>query len=198
VDHVIPLQTGSTLTQDGGKKMPHSRTGTATTGLLTATFHNLESAERAYQYLLDRGYSSDDITVMMSDETRAKHFPAGERVTTELGNKAAAGGLTGAAIGGTAGAIAGALAAAATIAIPGIGFVIAGPIAAALAGLGVGGAAGGILGALVGAGIPEERARTYEADIKAGNIVLVVTPRNELDAEIIERDWAPLAVTILH
>jgi hypothetical protein len=178
------------------EKMPHSRT--ATTGLLTATFHSLDSAERAYQYLLDRGYSSDDISIMMSDETRAKHFPAGTKTTTEFGNKAAEGGLTGAAIGGTAGAIAGALAAAATIAIPGLGFVIAGPVAAALAGLGAGGAAGGIIGALVGAGIPEERARSYEADIKGGNIVLVVTPRNELDGEIIERDLAPYAASILH
>ncbi len=178
--------------------MPHSRTGTATAGLLTATFHNLDSAERAYQYLLDRGYTSDEITVMMSDDTRKKHFVSGERVKTNIGNKAAEGGLTGAAIGGTAGAIAATLAAAATLAIPGLGFVIAGPVAAALAGLGAGGAAGGIIGALVGAGIPEERAKTYEADIKAGNIVLVVVPRNELDAEIIERDWAPYAVTILH
>jgi uncharacterized membrane protein len=143
--------------------------------MLTATFRDLDSAERAYQYLIDRGYSKDDISVLMSDGTRANSLPSGVVVETETGNKAAAGGVTGAALGGTAGAI-----------------------AAALAGLGVGGAAGGLIGALVGAGIPEEHAKIYEKDIREGNIVLVVMPRNELDAQIIERDWSGYALNIHH
>ncbi len=64
---------------------------------------------------------------------------------SELGNKAAEGAGVGGAIGGTVGAIAAAIAAIGTsLVLPGLGLVIAGPIAAALAGAGAGaGAAGG-------------------------------------------------------
>jgi len=52
--------------------------------------------------------------------------------------------------------------------------VIAGPIAAALAGAGAGAATGGVIGALIGAGIPEYRAKVYEAGILGGGILLGV------------------------
>ena len=52
-----------------------------------------------------------------------------------------------------------------TIAVPGLGLVVAGPIAAALAGAGAGAAAGGLIGAMVGAGIPEDRgAKEYKRE----------------------------------
>ena len=101
----------------------------------------------------------------------------------------AEGGLTGAAVGGTVGAIAGALAMAGTLAIPGVGIVLAGPLAAALAGLGAGAAAGGLVGTLIGAGIPEEHAKLYEADLKNGGILVAVKPRSEEDAAYFEREW---------
>jgi hypothetical protein len=88
------------------------------------------------------------------------------------------------------GAIAGVIAAIGTsIAIPGLGLVIAGPIAAGLAGAGVGGITGGVIGALVGSGIPEARARLYESGIKEGNIVMGVKPRNDEEAEFLEENW---------
>ncbi|MDX5345770.1 MAG: hypothetical protein LPJ89_01900, partial [Hymenobacteraceae bacterium] len=84
---------------------------------------------------------------------------------------------------GTLGAIIGAVAAIGTsVAIPGLGLVVAGPLAAGLAGAGAGGLTGGLLGALVGAGIPEERAKVYETGIKEGNIVLAFRPHNADDA----------------
>jgi hypothetical protein len=165
-------------------------TDTARTDMLTGTFRDRESAELAYRSLADRGYSKDDVTVLMSDDTRKRHFSTDTTVETDLGNKAAEGGVTGATIGGVAGAIVGVLAAAGTLAIPGLGVVIAGPLAAGLAGLGAGGAAGGLLGALIGAGIPEDRAKLYEGDIKSGGIVLGVTPRNEDDATHFHREWS--------
>lgn len=73
--------------------------------------------------------------------------------------------------------------------IPGLGLVIAGPIAAGLAGAGAGSITGGIIGALVGSGIPEARAKLYESGIKEGNIVIGVKPRNEEDARYLENNW---------
>ncbi len=92
-------------------------------------------------------------------------------------------------MGGTVGAIAGVLAVAGTLAIPGLGIVLAGPVAAGLAGLGAGAATGGLIGALVGAGIPEERAKTYQTDIEKGGIVVGVKPRSADDATHFEKEW---------
>jgi hypothetical protein len=73
--------------------------------LLTGTFRDRESAEQAYNSLTSRGYTKDDINVIMSDDTRKRHFSE-TTVTTDLGTKVTAGGLTGATVGGTVGAIA--------------------------------------------------------------------------------------------
>jgi uncharacterized protein (TIGR02271 family) len=128
---------------------------------------------------------------MMSDETRQKHYAEGSGgADTELGNKAMEGTAAGSGIGGTVGAIIGAIAAIGTsIALPGLGLVIAGPIAGALIGAGAGGITGGLLGALIGSGIPEETAAEYETGIKAGGTVLGVTPRSAEDAAFFEREW---------
>jgi len=157
--------------------------------MLTGMFRDRESAERAYDSLNSRGYSQDDINLMMSDETRKRHFENTDR-DTDLGNKALEGAGTGSAIGGTAGAVIGAIAAIGTaIAIPGLGLVVAGPLAAGLAGAGAGGLTGGIVGALIGSGIPEDRAKHYETGIKDGGIVMGVHPRNQEDADYLENEW---------
>jgi len=158
-------------------------------GLLTGMFRDRESTENAYKTLQERGYAKDDISLVMSDETRNKHF-SGDVEDTEIGTKAAEGAGKGSAIGSTVGAIAGVIAAIGTsLIIPGLGIVIAGPIAAGLAGAGAGGITGGIIGALVGSGIPEARAKLYESGIKNGNIVLGVNPRSGEDAQFFENNW---------
>jgi len=48
---------------------------------------------------------------------------------------------------------------------------------------------GGLIGALVGAGIPEDRAKLYESDIKNGGIVMIISARTPEDAEYFEREW---------
>ncbi|GAA0878379.1 hypothetical protein GCM10009119_13470 [Algoriphagus jejuensis] len=153
-------------------------------------FRDRESTENAYNTLHDRGYSSDDINLIMSDETRNTHYSGDISEKTEIGTKAAEHAGKGSAIGGTIGAIAGVIAAIGTsVAIPGLGVLIAGPIAAGLAGAGAGGLAGGIIGALVGSGIPEARAKLYESGIKEGNVVISVTPKNDEDAEYLRENW---------
>jgi hypothetical protein len=152
-------------------------------------FSDRESAERAYATLHERGYTKDDVNVIMSDDTRKKHF-SDDHKKTELGTKAMEGLGTGSAIGGTLGAIAGVVAAIGTsIVLPGLGLVIAGPIAAGLAGAGAGGITGGLIGALVGWGIPEDRARRYESGLKSGKIVMGVHPRTDEDARHFETTW---------
>ncbi len=157
--------------------------------ILTGMFADRESTESAYNTLHERGYSKDDINLVMSDETRKKHY-SDENDHSELGTKAAESAGTGSAIGGTLGAIAGIIAAIGTsVVIPGLGLIIAGPIAAGLAGAGAGGIAGGLIGALVGSGIPEDRAKVYESGIKNGHVVMGVHPRNDDDAAYFEKTW---------
>jgi uncharacterized protein (TIGR02271 family) len=158
--------------------------------ILTGIFRDRESAECAFKALSGRGYSKDDVNVMMSDETRDKHYGGGAGVETELGTKALEGAGAGSAIGGTAGAIIGAvLAAGTTLALPGLGLLVAGPIAGALMGAGAGGITGGLIGTLIGYGIPEERVKAYEAGIRAGGTVLSVRPRSAEDSAYLEERW---------
>ena len=44
------------------------------------------------------------------------------------------------------------------------------------------------MGTLVGAGIPEDRAKVYETDLKHGGIVLGVKPR-DADVLYLENEW---------
>lgn len=168
--------------------MAESTTREQRSKMVTGMFRDRDSAENAYRSLTNRGYTKDDVNVMMSDDTRKRHF-SDKDDDTELGNKALEGAATGAGIGGTLGAIIAGLAAVGSLAIPGVGLVVAGPIAAALAGLGAGGAVGGIIGALVGAGIPGERAKVYEKGINEGGIVMGINPRSDEDADYIEQEW---------
>ena len=158
--------------------------------MMTGMFRDRTSAESAYSSLRDRGYTDDEINVMMSDKTRDSWFGDDNPTDSELGNKALEGTGAGAAIGGTLGAIVGGIAAVGTsLAIPGLGLIVAGPIAAALAGAGAGGAIGGLAGALIGWGIPEEHAKTYEKGIAEGGTVIGVTPREDADADYFENEW---------
>jgi hypothetical protein len=157
--------------------------------IMTSSFRDRESAERAYDAVVARGYKNDEIHVLMSDATRKRLFVKdGEK--TSMGNNALKGAGVGGAVGGAVGAtLMGIAAAAATVTLPGIGLLIAGPLAGALAGGAAGAAAGGLLGVLVGAGIPAERAKVYETELKEGGIVLGVKPRNDLDAHYFESEW---------
>ena len=63
--------------------------------MVTGLFPDRESAESAYGSLTSRGYGEKDVNLVMSDETRNKHFAVDNR-ETELGNKALKGAGTGA------------------------------------------------------------------------------------------------------
>src|SRR5205823_12747858 len=107
---------------------------------------------------------------------------AGSKVKEGMG----VGGAIGTAVGAT---VAGLAAVGSNLAIPGLGLVIAGPIAAALAGGGAGAVTGGLIGALVGAGITEQNARAYEEALRHGGVAIGVTPRNDDHASDIKKKF---------
>jgi hypothetical protein len=124
-------------------------------------------AEDAVDRLVANGFASDNISVLLPDNTSSRQFA--HQKNTKAPEGTATGATTGGVIGGTLGLLAGIGA----IAIPGVGpFIAAGPIMGTLAGIGAGGAAGGLLGALIGAGIPEYEAKRFEGRIKEGGVLL--------------------------
>jgi hypothetical protein len=140
--------------------------------------------EQGVDALLDEGFRSEDISVLLPDNVGTKDF-AHEKHT-----KAPEGAATGAGAGAVVGGTLGLLAGVGALAIPGVGpFIAAGPILGALGGIGAGGVAGGIIGGLVGMGIPEYEAKRYEGLIKGGGVLLSVHCDNS--------DWEKRANTVL-
>jgi hypothetical protein len=147
-------------------------------------YRDRRDAESAVDALLDAGFRSEDISVLLPDNVGTKDF-AHEK-NTKAPEGATTGATTGAVVGGTLGLLAGIGA----LAIPGLGpFIAAGPIMGALAGAGTGGVVGGVVGALVGMGIPEYEAKRYEGMIKEGKVLLSVHCDNS--------DWVKRAKDLL-
>jgi hypothetical protein len=149
-------------------------------------YTSADQAERAVNVLIDDGFPSQDVSVLMPDQRSTREFA--HHKDTKAPEGATAGAAAGGALGGTLGVLVGL----GTLAIPGLGpLLAAGPIVAGLAGLGAGGAVGGFIGALAGMGIPEYEARRYEGHVKNGGILLSVhceTPGEILRAREILTD----------
>jgi hypothetical protein len=159
-------------------------------GFIAGLFNDHKSAERAYQAAAESGYRDDEINVIMSEQTRNQHYGNNPILETTIGNKAAEGAAIGGAIGGALGAMMAAVAAVGTtLVLPGIGFVIAGPIAAAIAGAGAGGVSIGLVGALIGWGIPNHHLKVYQQDIRQGSILIAVEPKSDQDLAKLKEDW---------
>jgi hypothetical protein len=146
---------------------PLSSTGTPLT--VFGVYGDREKLESAVEKLKDEGFRNDDISVVFPDQGRTQRF------AVEHNTKAPEGASVGGGTGLVAGGILGWLAGIGTLAIPGIGpLLAAGPIVAALAGAGVGGAVGGLAGGLVGLGMPELEAKRYEKEIREGRMLVSV------------------------
>ena len=156
--------------------------------ILTAVVRDRNDATKTFDWLQRHGYSSSDINIMMSEQTRATFKDNGKEGKIKASDKGmegvAAGGTIGTAVGATVGAI---LAIGTSVAVPGLGLVVAGPIIAGLAGGGAGAVAGGAVGGLVGLGIPESNAKAYEEALKTGGVVFGVVPHSNEDATEIKK-----------
>lgn len=134
-----------------------------------AIFQSRSAVDSTVDALKNAGFRNSDISVLFPDKDGTREF-AHEKAT-KAPEGATTGGTSGAVIGGTLGWLAGI----GSLAIPGVGpLIAAGPIMAALAGAGIGGAVGGLTGALVGMGIPEYEAKRYEGLVKDGGILMSV------------------------
>lgn len=132
-------------------------------------YASAEQTERAVNSLIQDGFASQDVSVLMPDQSSSREFA--HHKDTKAPEGVTAGATAGGVVGGTLGVLVGL----GTLAIPGLGpLLAAGPIVAGLAGLGAGGTVGGFIGALVGMGIPEYEARRYEGQVKDGGILLSV------------------------
>ena len=130
-------------------------------------FNQVEAAEKAVKVLREKGFTENEISIIAKDEgkTRKRDMEVGGDFGAEQNI------ADGTAWGGALGGLAGILAGVGTLAIPGIGpIVAAGPLAGALSGAVTGGVAGG----LIDLGIPEERGQEYEQKLKAGGILAVI------------------------
>ena len=140
--------------------------------------------ENAVDELKAAGFRNTDISVLFPENVGTKEF------AHEKDTKAPEGTTTGVVTGGVIGGALGWLAGIGSLAIPGVGpLIAAGPIIGALTGIGAGGVIGGIAGALIGMGIPEYEAKRYEGRIQKGSILLSVHSDNS--------DWTSKAKTIL-
>lgn len=137
-------------------------------GVVVHSYRSEDEAERAVRMLTDAGFTADNISIVAKDRGRA------ERVADDTGEDVATGAGIGAATGGVLGGLAGLLVGATALTIPGIGIVIAGPLAAILGGAGLGAVGGGLAGALAGLGVSEEDAEQYQQRFEAGEILVVV------------------------
>jgi hypothetical protein len=150
-------------------------TATEPQTVLIGTFADRARAERFVEALRRAGFRDEQIGVAT---------PGGEAPGSEAGDAALAGALTG----GTMGALAGLTLAAAGL-LPGVGAVLAGGLlAGSLGGAAVGATAGGLLAGLIALGLPEEQARHYEGQLKAGRtLVAVKAPARAAEALAILR-----------
>jgi len=153
-------------------------TATHNTNMISGVFRDRTKASQAYNWLGQNGYTSNEINVLMSDESRT-HYSAETGSPIKPGDHGVEGVATGGTIGTVIGATLGAIAAIGTsVLVPGLGIVVAGPLVAALAGGGAGAVTGGLVGGLIGLGVPESNASAYEKVLKEGGVVIGVTPRD--------------------
>jgi uncharacterized membrane protein len=133
--------------------------------LVLGLFSDSKLAGDAIAQLKGQGYG-DEISVVSKDGSDTTAHTIDEPV--------ADGAATGAAVGGVMAGAAALLAGATSLVLPGVGLLVAGPLATALTSAAAGAATGGIVGTLVDAGIPDNTAQEYENRISAGETLVAV------------------------
>ena len=158
------------------------------TRTISRMYDTRAAAEAVVRDLETSGIRHDDISLVASDrtgESAASSGGVGDQSTNEGASTGAGAGATvGTVLGGAAGLLAGL----GTLAIPGVGPVVAaGWLVAALSGAGVGAAAGAVAGGLTGsltrAGVPENEAHVYAEGVRRGGSLVTVRAEEPQAAE---------------
>jgi hypothetical protein len=155
------------------ENMSHDTPASSPQGLknfvVLGIFRSRHDLEKAVSTLQANGFRNADVSALMPSPEALRDLV--HQARTKAPEGATIGMAAGALVGGTLGWLVGA----GSLALPGLGpLVAAGPIVSALAGIGAGSAVGGLAGGLVGLGIPEYEATRYEGQIREGGILLTV------------------------
>jgi hypothetical protein len=144
-----------------------------------AVVSNAVQAEAVVDQLRLAGFANHDVSVLFPDVEGSQEFAHAKST------KAPEGAVIGASAGGLLGGMAGWLLGIGTLALPGVGpLIAAGPIFAALGGVAIGGTAGGLSGALAGLGFPEYEAKLFAGKLQDGNILLAAHAENDREIRI--------------
>ncbi|MCU1283782.1 MAG: hypothetical protein JWO13_132 [Acidobacteriales bacterium] len=126
-------------------------------------------AEQVVEQLKDAAFTSQDISVIMPDNSGTKFL------SPEFSSKAPEGAVAGAGTGVVLGGVLGWLTGIGALALPGFGpLLAAGPLMTALAGAAAGTAVGGLAGALIGLGIPESDVNRFVGRVQEGCAFIAV------------------------
>ena len=156
--------------------MTTTNTNTTTRSTVVGVFEDREYARDAIEALKDDGFAAGTISILSPDKQ------ATQQIAEDTGTHAGAGAASGAVTGGVLGGIGGWLVGIGALAIPGVGpFIAAGAFATALGGAAIGAGIGAIAGALMGMGVPEEHAKYYEGEAKAGKTLVTVRADTRYD-----------------
>lgn len=139
---------------------------------IVGVFRSESDAERAVRALRSSGFRDQEISIVAKDKgtqgQQGQQNRSGMANTMRGGTDNVSDGM---ATGATWGGVAGLALGAGALAIPGLGpIVAAGPIAAALTGAATGGLAGGLLDW----GIPAERGRQLQEEVRQGNMLAIL------------------------
>lgn len=150
------------------------------------SYSSYSEATSVVNALESAGIPHSDISIISGDKSANT---AGDTATGMTSGDAAQGASTGAGTGATLGTVlgggAGLLAGLGSLAIPGVGpIVAAGWLVAALTGAGVGAAAGGLVGSLTGAGVSEADAQTYQQHVNEGGTLVTARVDDSQAAQV--------------
>lgn len=140
------------------------------TSNVVGLFDTTEQAQMAIRRLIADGIDSKNVSLVLSDPKGTVHT----QLVDNSGDMASEGAITGATSGLVVGGLVGLLVGATTLALPGVGFFLAGPIVGMVTGMSLGMAGGTLLGALVGLGLPEEHAHVYAESVRRGGVLVLV------------------------
>jgi len=132
--------------------------------IVTAFFDGPAHAECAIQMAATRGYGKDELSVLMSNDTRDKCLSLGFVSNHTPLNFGA-------------------------FTTPGVNLAAWGPIAATIPGASLDDSMGSLIWLLVERGVPYRRARAYASAMEMGCVFLEICPRSDDDVEYFTHAW---------